>query len=70
MSSSASSTNPLAQLRNTLIGAQQNTSQMITKMQIFEDRLNDMERKMRPLQTTTQNYTLAKDNISQTLVEV
>ena len=63
-------TNALLHLKDTLDVAQKNTSRMITKLQRFEDRLNLIDQKMRPLQTTTDNYWTAKENIAKTLQEI
>ena len=62
--------NPLIRLKDALEGAQQNTSNMLSKLERFERRLGYLDDKMRPIQTTTKHYTKAKENISLTLIEV
>ena len=62
--------NPLMRLKDALEGAQKNTSKMLSRLERFENRLTDLDEKMRPIQTTTKHYTKAKENISLTLVEV
>jgi len=42
----------------------------MTRLQRFEDRLAIIDRKMGPIQMTTENYSKAKENITQTLEEV
>jgi len=60
----------LSQLKDALESAQKNTHRMIHKLEGFETRLIELDRKMRPVQEETQRYTAAKDNISKTLMEV
>lgn len=62
--------NPLMRLKDALEGAQKNTGKMLIRLERFENRLTDLDEKMRPIQTTTKHYTKAKENISLTLVEV
>lgn len=62
--------NPLMRLKDALEGAQKNTAKMLQKLERFENRLTDLDEKMKPIQTTTKHYTRAKENISLTLVEV
>lgn len=62
--------NPLTALADTLEVAQRNTSKMLGKLRRFEDRLNLIDQKMRPVQNTTEKYWAAKENIALTLVEV
>ena len=62
--------NPLLRLKETLDAAQKNTLKLLGKLDVFEDRLGDLEDKMRPLQETTQRYSKAKENIALTLIEV
>ncbi len=74
MSSSAANPaldlNPLLRLKEALEGAQKNTQKMIFKLERFEKRLTDLDLKMQPIQSTTEKYTKARDNISLTLQEV
>jgi DNA repair ATPase RecN len=62
--------NPLMRLKDALEGAQKNTAKMLNKLERFENRLTDLDEKMKPIQTTTKHYTRAKENISLTLAEV
>ena len=62
--------NPLMRLKDALEGAQRNTSKMLSRLERFENRLTDLDEKMRPIQTTTKHYTKAKENISLTLAEI
>eukprot|EP00981_Chlorochromonas_danica_P016195 scaffold16024_cov258-Ochromonas_danica.AAC.5 len=61
---------PLLHLKDALEGAQKNTHRMIGKLEKFECRLSDLDKKMQPIQQGTARYTRAKDNISATLTEV
>ncbi len=60
---------PSSRLRKALKEGRANTELMIRKLQSFEDQLNDIETDLRPLQNGTQKYTVAKENISKTLLE-
>lgn len=62
--------NPLIRLKEALEGAQKNSQRMINKLDAFEVKLNDLEMKMQPIQLQTRQYTKAKENIAQTLLEV
>lgn len=62
--------NPLIRLKDALEGAQKNTNRMLTKLDRFEKRLEDLHSKMKPVQETTDRYSKAKDNIASTLQEV
>jgi len=62
--------NPLMRLKDALEGAQSNTSKMLQRLERFENRLTELDEKMRPIQVATKHYTRAKENISLTLVEV
>eukprot|EP01031_Cornospumella_fuschlensis_P040306 gene40306-49114_t len=62
--------NPLMRLKDALEGAQKNTKKMITKLEKFEKRLDDLDRHMEPIQESTKQYSLAKDNITAILTEV
>lgn len=62
--------NPLIRLKDALEGAQKNTHRMLTKLDRFEKRLEDLHSKMKPVQETTDRYSRAKDNIAATLQEV
>ncbi|RYH20310.1 hypothetical protein EON65_23805 [archaeon] len=62
--------NPLMRLKDALEGAQKNTRKMITKLEKFEKRLDDLDQHMQPIQESTKQYTLAKDNITAILTEV
>jgi hypothetical protein len=60
----------LTALADSLEQAQRNTSRMLGKLRRFEDRLNLIDQRMRPIQITTEKYWAAKENIALTLVEV
>lgn len=62
--------NPLIRLKETIEGAQKNTSKMLTKLHRFELHLAELDTKIRPIQEATEEYTVAKQNISNTLTEV
>eukprot|EP01038_Epipyxis_sp_PR26KG_P012873 gene12873-17251_t len=62
--------NPLLRLKEALEGAQKNTSKMLTKLERFDNRLEDLDLKMRPIHQSTLLYTTAKKNIAQTLAEI
>lgn len=69
MSSSTNSAG-LAQLKDTIHGYKYNTTLMLSRLQRFEERLANIDTKMRPIQVTTENYSKAKENIASTLQEV
>ena len=60
---------PLSRLRNTLREGTENTGLMIRKLQTFEQDLDTVEMDLRPLEESTRDYIVAKDNISKTLLE-
>ena len=60
----------LGRLEHTLFDAKKNTTKMLLSMKRFESRLLKIDGRMRPLQMTTQNYSKAKENINDTLLEV
>lgn len=62
--------NPLRALKINLERAQKNTSKMVAKVQRIEGRLLSIERDMEPVQNATARYTVAKENIAETLHEV
>lgn len=62
--------NSLLRLKDALEGAQKNTNRMLSRLEKFENRLGDLDEKMRPIQVTTGRYLKAKNNISETLFEV
>ncbi len=62
--------NPLMRLKEALEGAQKNTHRILTKLDRFEKRLEDLHSKMKPVQETTDRYSKAKENITATLQEV
>lgn len=62
--------NSLLRLKEALEGAQKNTNRMLTRLEKFENRLSDLDEKMRPIQVTTGRYLKAKNNIAETLQEV
>jgi len=60
---------PSSKLRKALQEGRANTELMIKKLQAFEEQLDGIESDLRPLQDGTQKYTVAKENISKTLLE-
>ncbi len=62
--------NPLFRLKEAIEGAQHNTSRMLNKLERFENRLIDLDNKMRPIQDSTAHYTLAKNSIVSVLAEI
>jgi len=60
---------PSSKLRKALQEGRANTELMIEKLQAFEGQLDGIESDLRPLQDGTQKYTVAKENISKTLLE-
>lgn len=68
--SSSSDLDSLIRLKDALESAQSNTSKMLSKLNTFDQRLEDLDTKLQPLQSTTSNYIKAKENISLTLIEV
>jgi predicted nuclease with TOPRIM domain len=62
--------NNLVRLKEALDGAQKNTKRMMNRLEKFENRLSDLDEKMRPIQVITARYTKAKENISQTITEI
>jgi len=60
---------PSTKLRKALQEGRANTELMIKKLQAFEEQLDGIESDLRPLQDGTQKYTIAKENISKTLLE-
>lgn len=68
--SSGGEKSSLHSLNFTLRCIQDNTIQMMSKLERFEDGLKGMDDEMQPFQLSTQNYSLAKTNIGQYLIEV
>eukprot|EP01036_Dinobryon_divergens_P031317 gene31317-40691_t len=62
--------NPLQRLKDTLEVAQKNTEKILTKLQRFESHLTDLDHQLRPIEESTAGYIVAKQNISNTLLEV
>lgn len=60
----------LSSLQGLLEKGKSNTTRMLSHLQRFENHLNNIERKMRPIQNTTEKYSKAKKNINLTLIEV
>ena len=60
----------LLSLKSSLESVQKNTSNMLTRLKKFDERLNIIDNKMKPIQTTTEKYSKAKDNITITLIEI
>jgi cysteinyl-tRNA synthetase len=60
----------LLTLKDALEGATKNTDRMIYKLNQFETRLSVLDQNMSEIQSSTQRYIKAKDNISLTLVEM
>lgn len=64
------SSSSLAGLKESLASLQTNTSKMLGKTMIFETRLDNIDKKMKPIQDATSKFMKAKENITLTLVEV
>lgn len=62
--------NPLIRLKEAIEGAQKNSTRMVTKLEKFEKKLEELDVRMRPIQLTTERYTKAKEKIAATLQEV
>jgi hypothetical protein len=62
-------TDPSMRLRKALLEGRANTELMIRKLKLFEGQLDEIESDLRPLQNGTQRYSVAKENISKTLLE-
>lgn len=60
----------LSKLRASITGCEMNMTLMLSRLQRFEDRLSNIDRRMGPIQETTESYSKAKENISSTLEEV
>ena len=65
-----SSNEGLQRLRKALVKCSSNTDLMVHKLNSFDSRLDTMENKLKPLQQDTEKLILAKENISNTLLEV
>jgi len=60
----------LIRLKDALEGAQKNTEKILSRLQRFESHLTDLDDRLRPIEESTEGYIIAKQNISNTLLEV
>ena len=64
------SLNGLYHLKDGLERAQYNTNNMLFRLQQFENRLSNLDVKMRPIQETTTILSTSKKNVSLTFLEI
>jgi DNA repair ATPase RecN len=60
----------IMQLQISLDGAQNNTKEMLSRLDRFEKRLNNLDNKVAPIRETTTKYSRAQENIAAVITEV